>query len=123
MNKKLFLKKVYPLLTVLAQMNDDERKEILKFLDNEGCKALYECIDNIIYNHTIPEDIRQILHDKLYNQRKTFKFLADAEDNSKENQFKKKAKLISINSNIKYILEIILPLLEKYLKKKLNKNE
>ena len=47
--------------------------------------------------------------------------MADTENRSKKNQFKKKKKLISVNSNIEYILDIVLPLIEKYLE--IEKNE
>ena len=120
-DRKLFLENVYPLLKVLHKLDNENRKIILNFLDNEGCKGLYDCIDNAIYNHTLPEEIRNNLYDKLFDERKKYKFLADTENRSKKNQFKKKKKLISVNSNIEYILDIVLPLIEKYLE--IEKNE
>jgi hypothetical protein len=107
------LNKVFPLLKILQQLGEVERQILLCYLTNEGCEGIYECIDNALYNSTLSKVDRQKILEVLRKNKRKYRCLVN-KDLSPGRRHKT---LCKAGDGVGIILNIVLPLIEKHLKK------
>lgn len=109
-NKKKF-RKCMPLLKTLSKISPEERQQLITFLDEKGCEALINCIQNTLYNKqlrkaTVP------LRPTLLKHKLDFKNLLNEKKTSKQ----KRDKLVQVGGfPLGLILSTLLPIVEQFL--------
>ena len=107
--RKRTLKKLLPLLRVIAKLSEDEKRIVFQFLTHEGCEGIYECVDNILHNPNIPTDDRKQMHFSLSAYKDQLRFLTNREKKAEE----KKKVLQQAYKPMGTIFSYVLPMLER----------
>lgn len=106
--KRKNLRQVYAFLRVIKKLPPDDRKIILRYLNDNGCDIIYETIHNSLWNTGVPQQKRLRLKKLLIGEKNTLRMLGKATKNTP----KKQSKLIQAGgSTLSTILETVLPIL------------
>ena len=109
---KLQLRKLQPLLKLISNLSDDERRIVLKYLNTDGLDGVYQCIHNGVSNNTIPQQDRLELKEKLSAQKRQYRALTNIELDPE----KKRKKLVEVGDSVGHVIKLVLPVLESHLK-------
>jgi hypothetical protein len=112
MNKRE-MKKLYPLLKIMSKLPPDEKKVLLHYLSHDGCRGVYECVENGLTNPTLTREDKSAMHANLMRHKNKFRRLLKEEDPDK-----KKRVLLQVGEGVGFILEKVVPLLEEFVNKK-----
>jgi hypothetical protein len=111
MNKRE-MRKLYPLLKIVSKLPDDEKKILLHYLSHDGCRGIYECIQNGLTNPTLTSEDKNALQSQLFRHKNKFRKLLKEQDPEK-----KKRVLLQVGEGVGLILDKVVPLLHDFLNK------
>ena len=109
--KKKQLRRVFPFLKVLEKLSAQDQIILVDFLNDEGCRAIFECVTNALYNTKL--DNRKKLKQDLTSNKTHLRYLT----NNKKSMRVKRKKLKQVGGSIGLILGTVLPLLASFLSK------
>ena len=112
--RKRELKKVYPLLDVLARLNTNDRKTVIKFLNDQGYEAIYECIYNGLDNNDVSTTDRKFLRKGLLKDQNIYRQLLLGSRVTK----RKKKHIEQVGGSLGLLLATVLPILSNFLSTK-----
>jgi hypothetical protein len=96
------------LVDLLADMSPCDRKTIIPYLNEEGCKSIYECVNNALYNKDIPAEKKRLIRKYLKNDVGCYRSLLKTNLHAKTKQ----KKLCQVGGRgLGLILEAVLPIL------------
>ena len=103
------VKKNLPLLTLLCKANDEERKNVLKRIDEDGLGVICCCVHNALFNTkaTIPRQHWQPIKDELQgkHKRKALHYISKFGNNPE----KKRKLLVQNGGSLPLLLNHLLP--------------
>ncbi len=116
------MKKVFPMLKILATLSVEELQIVLPFLSHDVCLALLECVDHGVCNKSIPVEVRNEMRDKLIKHKKKFRYLINrdeyAVDGIEERAHileRKKKTLVQVADCLEDIFKVAIPALTDYI--------
>jgi hypothetical protein len=109
---KTKLRKIFPLLTLIKNLTEEDRRVLLCYLNYDGCDGIYACVSNILENPTYSKAEKEEIKRVLSKQKKKYRCLI-----SRQEKVCKKHKTLQQVDGIGFILTKVLPLLDKYLNK------
>lgn len=109
-NKRKF-RKCMPLLKILNKISEEDRKNIISFLNDEGCEVLINCIQNTLYNPKLIKATKP-LRASLIKHKTDFANLLKPKKSVKQ----KKLRLVQVGGNpLGTILSTLLPILAAFI--------
>jgi hypothetical protein len=112
------LKRIFPLIELLARVCDKDREIIISFLNEEGCDAMYECVHNGLYNKEIPYSERKCIYNAICKNEEEYVYLNKLNASPR----KKHEHLIKVCDSAGVILKSIAPLLQNILEQSENES-
>ena len=106
------MKKLYPLLKIVSRLPPDEKKVLMHYLSHDGCRGIYECIENGLTNPTLSTEDRNDMQSNLMRHKNKFRKLLKEND-----PMKKKRVLLQVGEGVGLILDKVVPLLEEFVNK------
>ena len=103
------LKKLYPLLKIIAKLDDNEREILIHFLTHQGCSGLYDCVRNGLNNTSLPHTCREKMCNDLKEHKDDLRFLADKHGDP----VKKKEVLRKVVKPVGTVFSYVFPLMER----------
>lgn len=96
------------LIDVLASLEPEERETIIPYLNEDGCKSIYECVHNALYNKDIPAEKRRQIKQHLKKDEGCYRSLLKTNLHAKTKQ----KKLCQVGGkSLGILLDAVLPLL------------
>lgn len=105
---------LYPLLQVLAELDPEKRKIVIKFLNEEGCGGLYNCIHNGLYNDQLSKKRRRAIKKCIVEHGEQEKFRCVLEPDISPTD--KQNRLVEIGgAGLGILLNALLPVLAQHI--------
>ena len=112
MNRKS-LKKLHPLLKIISKLSNEEKQVLLRYLNHEGCRGIYECVHNGLTNPTLSPEDKDEMRNNLAAKKNWYRKLLKETD-----PVRKQQALLQVGEGVGLILEKVVPLLDNYLSAK-----
>ena len=107
--KKCAVRKNAPLLELLVRATDEERKCVLKHIDNSAVDIICCCVFNAIYNkEIIPKERLKIIRKKLGKFTRPLVYLSQHRHNRK----KRKKLLVQQGAGLPLLLASVIPIIK-----------
>lgn len=101
------VRNVFPLLSILSKLPQEERKIVLNFLDEKSSDVICECIHNGIRSKKINEVKREELKNVLQADKKFYRYLSRGKGSYQQNR----KTLVKVANSIHIIFDAVIPLL------------
>jgi hypothetical protein len=110
--RKQQITQLYPMLELLARLEETDRMKLIPFLNQTGCQGIYECIHNGIRSKLVSLENRKEIKKHLKSDADIYRCLLS----NKLCAAKKQKKLTQVGGKgLGLLLHSVLPLLSEHL--------